>query len=134
MKKQGDLFKATAAGTRRSRCHDQRPVPGSTRGDSVSVVFYAGNVSGLTSNDSLYRYCDKWTEPDKFSLKIELTPLLFATLPVYATMALNIFLLKLSQLKKTELDKDGNVVMRSDSQLALTPLYRTRLLLLSATR
>lgn len=51
------------------------------------------------------------------------------TLPELATKAMNIVRLQALQVKVTELDEYGNVVMRPDLLLPLTPSHRNRPLL-----
>lgn len=57
---------------------------------------------------------------------------MLSTLQETASGALSVVRLKLSQLEVTEIDKDGDALMRPYAQPALTTFYKNRSLLFSA--
>lgn len=79
-----------------------------------------------------YSFCDKWPVSDICRSRRCLLSIESITLPESATKALNIFRPRLTQVEVTKSDKNGNVLMRTCSQLLLSASCKNHLLLFLA--
>lgn len=89
-------------------------------------------VNGFVLSKLLYRMHDERLELNKPFFRRRPSPLEFAAVSKSLTKTLDIAQLQLPPLDMTEIDEDGNIVIRPGWRPALTPLHRNWLLLFSA--